>query len=205
MKQKTNISQKMRLVAAILYAVLCAYQLFSLRLILSSFQTMSTYFGGLMSVASMPAAWVAELLLAVVAGGMAVWMFAGKTPLAPAVRRAVLMATALSIVFEFISFSAQTEIYTYMLANTFPSLASNTILPVVFLLVRLFLLIVAAFFASSASAEMDASRAKKEAELSENDATLVGDAETGTEVVEEEVVLVEDGDSSAAEKTDKEL
>lgn len=93
---------RFRTAAAVLYALLCVFQMCTMRFTLLSMQMGIT-------LTSLTVPWLAELLLCVAAGAMAVWLIAHRRPVAGPLQRAAIMFTALVVIFELVSYEAQTE------------------------------------------------------------------------------------------------
>ena len=153
MKPKKLISTKMRWTAGVLYGLLSLYEMFTVReLFLNA------------AITSVPIAWLFELLVLVGAGVMAVWLLGGNAALSQGVRRAVIVATTLVVVFELITYSVQVAPISYIIMTVFPSTATTgtSMHELIAMIIRLLLLILSAFFIQSANAQMDLDKAEED-------------------------------------------
>ncbi len=186
MKDK-RMSKTMRWTAGVIYGVLALFEVLALRYVLAN-----------ASISQIPVAWVFEIILLLGASVMAVWMLGGNAVVKPSARRAVVVATALVVLFELLTYKAQTDAILYSLGEWFPSMmqGGGSLYLLIAMIVRLLLLILAAFFVQSASAEMDMLKAGDDLEdaLNEvdNAAKAVEDAvENGLDEETAENVLAE--------------
>lgn len=143
MEKKKSTSQIMRQVAGWLYFVLCVFQMLSL------YAAWQTGFTGVYN------SWLIEMGLMVLYGIGAVYMISGKSGVMQPVRRGIVVATALMVIFALISNQTQLTMYEYFLTAVFPTATIAVIWHVVLLIVRLVLLILAAFFVASSSEDND--------------------------------------------------
>lgn len=177
-----TLGQKMRWIAGGIYAVLSVYTMLTMRFLLIFSQNMNP-----IGIANYPAGWIVQLLLIFATGAAAVWMFSKKEYLSDSARRAIVIVTALIIAFELISYSSQTELIYYTLYVTFPKMAENKIWSLVFIVVRMLLYILAAFFVTS-SKDMEQIEETTHEESDED----TDNSEEVLEIVEEEVTILEE-------------
>lgn len=186
---------KMRWIAGVLYGIFFVFQLLTVNLF---FQVMMLF--------DMPFSLLAQLGTGLLAAGVCVWLFSGKAEVKEGARRAFVAATVLAVVMELALYSSQmnwfSQIINYNLmqgvAPTFPFNLLNVatqnvgIVYMVMVIIRLMLLILAAFFITSARDGIDEDE-EAEDMFGEDEAVAV-------EVVEQVVVL--EVDEEADEETD---
>lgn len=137
--KKGSTAQTMRQVAGWIYLVLCIFQ-------------MATLIGSLEAgFTQVPNAWLIEIGLMVLEGVVAVYMIGGTGVLKRHVRRGVIVGTILVVAFALITYTTQTSMLGYALTVIFPNWEAPAIWKIVLLLIRLVLLILAAFFVSSST------------------------------------------------------
>ena len=153
--KEARVSTKMRWIAGVIYGLLALYEVFTLKEVLSG-----------AAITNIPIAWLMELAVLLGAGIMAVWMLCGREIVKPEIRRAVVVATALVVLFELLTYEVQAGGIGYTLAAMFPNTmgAGSNLYQLIGMIVRLLLMILAAFFVQSASAEMDIEKAEADAE-----------------------------------------
>ncbi len=172
------MSKKMRWIAGALYGVLSVYEMLVLRYILSS-----------AAITDLPIALICQVVLMTAAGAMAVWLLAGAKALSKEKQRGITVATGLVVIFQLITYATQVIAIDSTLSVLFPSLLTtgSTMYQLVGMLVRMLLLVLAAFFVQSAGVEADTveSLAKEaEEEVEELEETL----EKLEEAVKEEML-----------------
>lgn len=192
MDNKKSTSQIMRQVAGWLYFALCVFQMLSL------YTAWTTGFTGVYN------SWLIELGLMVLYGVGAVYMISGKETLRQPLRRGVVIATALVVIFSLVTHQTQLTMYELLLTTWFPAATVAVIWHVVFLIIRLVLLILAAFFVASSSEETD----KKEEEdvmaaegiMNEETGLDFEDEDDVDTVIIEETVITEEAPEEKTEE-----
>lgn len=167
--------------------ILCIYQMFMLKYIMSSVQ---------ISFFAIPLPWMMEVGFMVLAGGLAAWMFSSSAALDKGKRNTVVVITALIIAFELVTYGLQAELTGYSMLTLFPSIASGSaaeIFNYVFIIVRLMLWVLAAFFVLSTKVE------KENAELAEAEEDFEEFEQDINEVVFLEEVTEEEQEEAALE------
>lgn len=185
--KKLTISQKMRWIAGLIYGLLAVYQMFICRELLGGANLTNATFS-----------WLYAMALIFVASGMCVWMFAGKDVFSSNVQRGVVAATTMFCIFELMTYRDQTTLINYTLYTVFPSLYDSLFWQYAFMMIRLLLMILGAFFLTSNRTELDFTSDKNEEEESEededsalNEENIKRDLEAkiGDEVIVEEVIV----------------
>lgn len=126
----------MRKVAGVLYGVLAIYQM------------LLTYYGVQQGVSlfDLPIVWQYGFLVLFLAAGMAAWMFAASKPLRKGAGNAVVVITALLIVFELLTYEQQASVVSSAMYAQGLSFYQDSLAAYLALALQLFLMIVAAFF-----------------------------------------------------------
>lgn len=178
----------MRQVAGWLYFALCVFQMLSL------YAAWSTGFTGVYN------SWLIETGLMLLYGVGAVYMISGKATLKQPLRRGIVVATALVVIFSLVTHQTQLTMYEYFLTTLFPSFTVAVIWHVVLLIVRLVLLILAAFFVASSTEDADK---KGTADDSANEELVVDyvleDEDGDVAIIEETIALGEDDEEADEE------
>jgi hypothetical protein len=137
--KKSTPTQKMRWIAGVLYLLLAFYQVLILSGLLQGASLSSSPFTG-----------IAALALAPLAVAMGLWMFASDGVFGAGTRRAVVMGTAWLVLYEIVTYNAQTMLinvtFTQSAVELVAGLANQKIWLYFFLVFRLLLMILAAFF-----------------------------------------------------------
>lgn len=198
-----TVSNKMRWVAGGLYGLLCLYQMFLVKVILEGASPSNVYF-----------TWLYAIVLVVGAAAMSVWMFYGKEALGAGARRAIVAGTVFCVAFELMTYTDQTDVINYTLYNSFPTLADNSAALYIIMVLRLLLMILAAFFVTSSreravepelAEEMeDADDDQAEETLELDKAEEASDAAEAEETKEETETPAAEDDGENAEKDDDE-
>ncbi len=179
-----SYGNKMRWAAGGLYGLLAVYQMFLYKGILQQGNLTNVYF-----------TWMYGLGLLLGAAAMCAWMFHGREALGEGARRAVVAGTFFCVVFELLTYSAQTDAINITLYMVQPSLVENTVALYTLMVLRLLVLIFAAFLVGGTA--RDKAPEDKGAEAPENGGEKL-------EIVEvtEEIVLVE-ADETLVEKPEE--
>lgn len=180
-----KMGQKMRWVAGVVYLALAIYQLFTMRFLIMALPSGN----GSVPFTQFTAVWIIGLLLAFVYAGMAVWMLSGKSFLTGNVQRAIVVATIFVVAYELLSYSSQAEAMQIMLMFTLPSIAETTIWQLIFIIIRMVLLILAAFFVTSANEKMGA---QPEAEQTDEEQEALEAIESELDAIEADALVVEE-------------
>lgn len=135
--KETSSVKGYRIGAGVLYLVLAVFQMGLQYSVVQGTGFGTAYF-----------TWTAAVMLIAGAGVMSAWMFSAFKPLKAGARRAILVGTLLAVVFELITFNSQATLINYTLQQLLPSLAGGWII-YLFIIVRLVIMILAAFFAGS--------------------------------------------------------
>lgn len=134
-----TFGNKMRWVAGGLYGLLAVYQMYLVKPVLVGAPITNLYL-----------TWIHAILLMAGAAVMAVWMFYGRENLSANVRRAVVAGSVFAVIFELMTYSDQADLINYAIYSVLPDQVNNTTLQYVLMVLRLLLLILAAFFVTSA-------------------------------------------------------
>lgn len=189
--KKMTAGQKMRWVAGGLYLALALFQMFAMRsFIIEQFMSGISMPG--FPVLQMGLPWLLGLAYIPVFGAMAIWMFAGKNYVAEGARRAVVVGSLLVVAYELMTYDAQVSIVQTMLYSIFKVDLGQTIWNVVIIAFRLLLIILAAFFVTSAHGKGDSLERAEEA---------IAEAEAAADAAEEAVdtAIVEVAEEMMAE------
>lgn len=143
----------MRWTAGVLYLVLCIYQMLAGYTILIGAGISNATF-----------VWIAAVLIIPISGCMAIWMLGGDSVFSAGLRRGVVVGTAWFVIFELITYSEQTKLinYTFSTMPALQGLYNNQYALYGFMIFRLLLMILAAFFVTSCRDSMDYKREKKD-------------------------------------------
>lgn len=143
---KLTVAQRMRKVAGCFYFALAVYQMF-----------LSLYVMRYVVVYNARFVWIYAHLLVVAAGVMAVWMFSSNKVFSPGIGTAVAVGTALVVIYELFTYREQTESVInntlYILFNG--ALYGNRYVLYVLMIIRLMLMILAAFFVTNCKKSLD--------------------------------------------------
>ncbi len=185
--QQTSVTQKMRTIAGVIYGLLFLFNVCSLYYVLIG-----------ASITSVPVAALFEMGLTVLAGAACVFLIGGRSELPSWLVRGGVVFTALAVIFELVTFKGQLDFIGYSLWTVFPSTApadggtTASALQYVLFAVRLVLMILAAFFVTSA---------KTGTAYAED----LPEGEAGVAVVAEEVVVVSEDNAEDADKEKAEI
>lgn len=189
-----TFGNKMRWVAGGLYGLLAVYQMYLVKPVLVGAPITNLYL-----------TWIHAILLMAGAAVMSVWMFYGRENLSANVRRAVVAGSVFAVIFELMTYSDQADLINYAIYSVLPDQVNNTTLQYVLMVLRLLLLILAAFFVTSAK-EPDKKYLADEGEDDEDDEDADGAVEVieVIEVVEAEVQEEPEEAKEAADAADEE-
>lgn len=132
-------STRARWAAGLLYGLLFVYQLVFLR------QAMLT-----ISLLKLPVSWQMEIFTLLPAAAACVALFSGTGALGERARRGAVAASALYIVTELVFYKAQADIVVFSLFKWNEVAAKNPVLQYVLIIVRMLLVIFAAYFVTGA-------------------------------------------------------
>ncbi len=146
-----TVAQKMRVTAGVFYTVLCLYQMFLTYTVVQQATPAQSSF-----------VWLADIALMAGAAVMALWMFARDGVFSGRVRAAVAVGTGLVIAFQLLHWVTETTVINYTLSALLPSLVGQSIFLYFFVVFRLLLLVLGAFFVLSCAEGMDYKPGSKE-------------------------------------------
>lgn len=161
--KRVSYATIMRWIAGAVYLLLAGYQMLALRHVLNNANAV---------LATVPVAWGIEVLLMLLAGGLAAWLYAKNGRPSPSMRHSIVVITIMVVLFELTTYAMQAELIGYSVTMLFPSLAGSDIWNYIFIILRLMLWILGAFFVlstkddpaavrSAAAGPMTSSEAKK--------------------------------------------
>lgn len=139
--KKATYQTKMRWTAGVMYFLLFVYQLLVYRMFNSDY-----------SFVSLPTALFAEILLVVPFAIGAIKLLAGEGTVAKGVRRGVVVASLLYVLFEVINYKVLAEYTAAALSAMFPNsfavaaVSTQNVMQYVVIVLRLVLVVLAAFF-----------------------------------------------------------
>lgn len=182
MKMLSN-EKKWTTLAAGSYSLLTIFELFRMRGLIGEVQ---------LSVAGLPLGWFIELSTILLFAGMALFATSREKGVKQGTARAVVLGTALLLVYVLFTYQMQGEIVFYSFQNSFPSISDSKIWQYVFVIVKLLLLILGAFFLvvssdSNGSSDKEEKEANEEKEEEEAD-----EVEVTAEIVEEMENIADD-------------
>ncbi len=194
----SGIAQKMRQIAGYIYGALFIFELFTLYYVLVG-----------MAVTGVPLAILFEILVLPLAGAACVACIAGRDTLADAPVRAAVIGTGLMVVFELVTVQLQVNLIASSMSTLIPSSASQTgtaqMIHYVLFAVRLVLMILAAFFLTSARDTGDSEEIYEEDEENDeesSDADETDDAEKEEEL-EEKTEEIKESVEKAEDEAEK--
>lgn len=215
-----KVAKNMRWIAGILYGLFFLFEFFSLKGFLGY---NASY--GFVGVGDVPMLVFIEIGVALGAAAFAAWLFSGMEEIWEGHRRAIVVLTVLYVLFELIFYSSHTLPIQYTLAYTFPftNFINSTNLGValmVMVMIRLVLVILAAFFITSAKYDLMEDEEGFEEDEEEGEEGEEGDdsdddqGDDEDETVEEIVILsdeegevvavIEESEEEQAEEEDDE-
>ncbi|MFV0413666.1 MAG: hypothetical protein ACK5L3_10420 [Oscillospiraceae bacterium] len=160
-------STRARWAAGLLYGLLFVYQLVFLR------QAMLT-----ISLLKLPAAWQLEIFTLLPIAAACVALFSGTCALGEKARRGAVAASALYIVMELVFYKAQADIVAFSLFKWNEAASKNPVLQYAIIIVRMLLVIFAAYFVTDSNEKPQPAQGSAE---QEKDPPAQGGAEAPAE------------------------